>query len=242
MSFPHQQFARYIQQQCDSKQDIDQNGLDERGGLYPIMQDFLGYHYPMNQFVFEREKFRPVEFGGKSAIDFSIYPNQGGDSKRIMIAEAKFMRDPKRAWGEEILNDIFRVACVRRDVTNNAERLVVVAGQEQCWNKALSQEYRLMRLICPLDRPVKGEPAPPLSFPIKLQKELDPAFLQDHFGFNLRNEIHDKLPESMEIVCVGCVRSSRAMDDNPQQGISVLIWKIDPKFSKNDSSELPLRD
>jgi hypothetical protein len=229
-TFSYQAFTRYVRDNCDSEQEVDGSRVDERW-LYANMDEYLraraGHLYE-----FTWEKFTPTEFrtgraGGPKRIDLVACSHRNPeDGALAWVLEAKLMVDDNRQWGQEIITDILRVACVKDRTNRRTQRYVMVVGQERCWRRAVDQCGGVLGQLLPLE---------PSRDPrtLWLTRKRKCTTFSESWRKERASIVEDYLipllPAGVEIELTGCSLSQRGPDEQPEAGITARLWRVYPR-------------
>jgi len=228
-TFSYQAFARYVRDNCDSEQEIDGSRVDERW-LYNNMEEYLraraGHLYE-----FSWDKFIPTEFhtgqpGGQTRIDLiGTRRRNAEDGVLAMVLEAKLMVDDRK-WAQEIIWDLLRVACVKARTNRRTQRYVMVVGQERCWTKAVQQCGGLLPKLFPMER--RRDPKIFWLRPKRKWTKFSESWRKQHEEV-VQDYLVPLLPAGIEVELIGCSRSNRGLDEQPEAGITTRLWRVYPR-------------
>lgn len=234
----YQALTRFVRDKCDSEQEIESSRVDERWLVDRIL-DFLNVGNTRQTYQFDTfvpDEFKTGRAGGARRIDIVGYPRRlTKDGSAALLIEVKLMMENNRQWAQEVLSDIFRVACARKQTTHRTHRLVLVAGQERCWRQLDEQCNGLVRRLCPVDR---RHNLVTLGLTNKRRwtsftsrwKATNAAYLEEY--------LTPHLPAGVSIELAGLSRSHRDVDEEPDRGISARLWRVFPGKSSAGSEPL----
>jgi hypothetical protein len=223
----YQPLTRFVRDRCESEQEISKD-LNE-AWLAERVRDFARERW--SRFKYRFDWFSPEEFrtgrpGGAHRMDYAAFRKEITPQTPVsLVAELKLMKAGGANWAQEILCDLFRVACIRKRTTNITHRLVLVVGQEQCWDNLQDKCDGLIRNLCPIDRRHQLLTAGLTN--IRYTTNLDrwkPLILK-----HVDEYLHPHLPQSIGVEIVGLSKSSRGVDEHPELGMSARLWRVYPK-------------
>ena len=223
-----QALTRFVRDRCDSEQELEASRVKE-SWLVDRILDFMSAKHA--QHAFEFDTFMPVEFstgraGGARRIDLVEFPRRRSTRESAsFIVEVKLMMEKNRPWADEIVSDIFRVACARHLTTTRTLRYVMVVGQERCLAQTADQCGGLLRKMCPMDRRHSfltlglTNTRRSTSFTDRW-KSANADYLEDYLKLHL--------PKSVTIELAGFRKSHRDHDEQEERGITARMWRILP--------------
>ena len=232
----YQALARYVRDKCDSEQEIESSRVDERW-VVDRMLDFLNTRNSRQMYQFDTfvpDEFKTGRAGGARRIDVVGYPRRAGkENIASLMIEAKLMMENNRQWAQEVLSDIFRVACARKQTTNRTHRLVLVVGRERCWRQLEDQCGGLVRRLVPMDRRHN-------LLTLGLTNKRRWTSFTDKWKTANANYLEDYLlphfPAGVNIELAGLSCSHREVDEQPDNGITARLWRIYPGKCKGVAS------
>ncbi len=224
----YQALSRFVRDKCDSEQEIESSRVDERW-LVDKMLDFLNARNARQTYQFDTfvpDEFRTGRAGGARRIDVVGSPRRATkDGGVSLMIEVKLMMENNRQWAQEVLSDIFRVACARKQTTSRTHRLVLVAGQERCWRQLEDQCGGLVRRLCPMDRRHN-------LLTLGLTNKRRWTSFTDKWRATNADHLEDyltpHLPAGVSIELAGLSRSHRDVDEHPDRGITARLWRVLP--------------
>lgn len=216
--YTYQKFTRYIQGNCDSEQLRDHSSVNE-DWLYRNMEEYLSRWGAWDLSI---NKYKPAEWGGRKAIDIVGFKEKSNRESISMVMEAKLLvSDTPRDWVEEVLEDIFRVACLKDKTHRKTNRFVMVVAQQRFIDKLKSGHGEILTEFLKFESSKWKKKCYPGMTEARLEKVK--AIVPD-YAYEMAKEL-----KRLTVKLKGFSASTSL--DQPESAITAFLWQVFPDYT-----------